>query len=110
MAMTTGLEPAPSTLTGWCTGLLCYVTTDLALWHLDSNQEARGNLRSARLPLTDARMKCHALPSSTGRGARRAFVAEAGFEPACVLVMSQGWNLSSHSAVAPDGFDPSSPA
>jgi hypothetical protein len=26
VAMTTGLEPAPSTLTGWCTNRLCYVT------------------------------------------------------------------------------------
>jgi hypothetical protein len=41
--MTTGLEPAPATLTGWSTNQLCYVTMIEQLSRLGSNQRRRIN-------------------------------------------------------------------
>ena len=80
--MTTGFEPAPTTLTGWDTGQLCYVTKNLALRYLDSNQEGLINSQLVYLFNGHRTEKYRALSSITDPGARRAFVAEAGVEPA----------------------------
>ena len=79
--MTTGFEPAPSTVTGWCTGLLCYVTMGIALRYLDSNQEGRSN-NPLVYPLTDTGMRMSRFAVRYRPRAGRTFVAEAGFEPA----------------------------
>jgi hypothetical protein len=87
--MTTGLEPAPSTLTGWSTDQLCYVT-----------------MTSSSGTWTRTRRRGLTARSFTVNGHRIA-VAEAGFEPRDLLGMSQAGTAElPYSAVAPVGFEP----
>ena len=79
----------------------------LALRYLDSNQEGRINSPLVYL-LTDTGMKCRALPSLTGRGARRAFVAGLGFEPSASAYEADEVTELLQPAAAPRGVEPRS--
>lgn len=104
--MTTGFEPVPSALTGQCTGLLCYVTMFLrsGTWI----RTRRDGLTVRSFAVNEYRNeKCRALPSNTGRGARRAFVARAGFEPSDLgLMRAAGTTELPYRAVTLVGLEP----
>jgi hypothetical protein len=94
VAVTTGFEPAALRLTTGRSGQLSYATTFPALPCLCSPAWDR----TRTLPVNGRLLR---------QLSYRGLVAEAGFEPRDLLIMSQARTTELlHSAVAPTGFEP----